>query len=191
MLNLGLENLHYNTHYDSLPVIISSLGIQSMVEVGVLDGRLINAVMRNCSKIQAYYAIDPWAVLPDRLERSQLKQVDWDKYYLRTFEVAAHFHQVSLIRDTSLNASKRFDANVFDLIYIDADHSFDSVIQDIVSWWPKVRIGGYLGGHDFGSRLHPGVRKAVETATELSGLKIHYATPLHKWGYVWIVQKSR
>ena len=36
----------------------------------------------------------------------------------------------------------------FDLVFIDADHKYSSVVDDIKAWWPKVRKGGILCGHD-------------------------------------------
>jgi len=47
----------------------------------------------------------------------------------------------------------------FDFIYIDGDHAEVMVRGDILSWLPKVKSGGLIGGHDFD---HPaGVAKAV------------------------------
>lgn len=46
-----------------------------------------------------------------------------------------------------------------DLIFIDADHTYEHVKQDIEDWKPKLSPGGILAGDDYG---HPGVRKAVD-----------------------------
>lgn len=50
-----------------------------------------------------------------------------------------------------------------DFVFIDAAHSYDAVRQDIQAWGPKVREGGWLGGHDY-HPAHPGVIKAVDEA---------------------------
>ena len=47
----------------------------------------------------------------------------------------------------------------FDLLFIDADHSYESVKQDIEDWLPKIKVGGKISGHDYGNV--PGVGKAV------------------------------
>jgi hypothetical protein len=67
---------------------------------------------------------------------------------------------IKTIRDTSHNASKQFENGYFDFVFIDADHSYGHIHEDIIDWLPKVRGGGILAGHDYrGSAT--GVTKAV------------------------------
>lgn len=49
-----------------------------------------------------------------------------------------------------------------DLVFIDADHSYDGVLADIRAYVPLVRPGGILAGHDYTTDVHPGVRRAVD-----------------------------
>lgn len=56
---------------------------------------------------------------------------------------------VSLVKSRSEDASKKFDDEYFDFIYIDADHSFDGCMNDLVHWFPKVKNGGIIAGHDW------------------------------------------
>ena len=49
----------------------------------------------------------------------------------------------------SVEAASLFENGSFDFVYLDADHSFESVWQDLSVWYPKIRIGGILAGHDF------------------------------------------
>lgn len=53
-----------------------------------------------------------------------------------------------------------------DLIFIDALHDYESVKQDIALWWPKVRVGGMLAGHDFNHKW-PGCERAVAESFNL------------------------
>lgn len=52
-------------------------------------------------------------------------------------------------RTTSVGAAQTFDDGSLDMVYIDADHKWWSVLQDIAAWWPKLRTGGTMMGHDF------------------------------------------
>ena len=40
-----------------------------------------------------------------------------------------------------------------DFIYVDARHDYCGVAEDLADWWPKLRPGGILAGHDY---LHAG-----------------------------------
>lgn len=65
--------------------------------------------------------------------------------------------------------SGEVDVEPADLIFLDADHSFPGVMRDIVNYLPKVKSGGYIGGHDYGDSRW-GVTKAVNTlVTRLNG----------------------
>ena len=53
------------------------------------------------------------------------------------------------MRMTSHQASKMFSDNSLDFVYIDANHSYESVREDLKIWYPKVTNGGYLFGDDY------------------------------------------
>ena len=59
------------------------------------------------------------------------------------------------------NLVDKFEDESFDTIFIDMDHSYDSVKRDIQLWLTKVKKGGILAGDDYRETL-PGVMKAVQ-----------------------------
>lgn len=67
----------------------------------------------------------------------------------------------------------------FDLIYIDAAHDYISVAYDLRIWWPKVKKGGILSGHDYendGKGLPWGlieVKKAVDEWAKENNLEVN------------------
>lgn len=69
--------------------------------------------------------------------------------------------RAKLYIEDSVKASERFENNSIDYIYIDAEHDTKSVLRDIQAWWPKIKKGGILGGHDLNNGA--GVFFAVET----------------------------
>jgi predicted O-methyltransferase YrrM len=79
---------------------------------------------------------------------------------------------------TDLAANKIKDESL-DFVFIDADHKYYSVIADIKKWSPKVKIGGFVSGHDCD---HRGVKRAL---VEVYG-KNGYNTAQDQ---VWFVKK--
>ncbi len=53
-----------------------------------------------------------------------------------------------LLRASTHDAAGMID-DTFDFVYLDACHCYDAVKRDIADWWPKVRPGGMLAGHDY------------------------------------------
>ncbi|NQY01135.1 MAG: class I SAM-dependent methyltransferase [Flavobacteriaceae bacterium] len=65
------------------------------------------------------------------------------------------------IRTTSLKATTQHTDESLDFVFIDASHQYEDVINHLRTWYPKVKKGGYIGGHDF-IIVHLGVFRAVK-----------------------------
>ena len=70
-------------------------------------------------------------------------------------------------RDFSVQAASDFEDNTLDFVYVDARHDYAGALEDMVAWWPKLKDGGLMAGHDFiPDQIKPvegdfGVQKAV------------------------------
>jgi hypothetical protein len=53
------------------------------------------------------------------------------------------------LRLCSWEAAARWADGSVDFVWVDADHSYDGVTKDLQAWWPKVKPGGLIGGHDY------------------------------------------
>jgi hypothetical protein len=62
-----------------------------------------------------------------------------------------------------------------DAVFIDGDHSYEAVIQDLPFWWKKLRVGGWLLGDDYASCC-PGTTQAVDDFTRANNLNIEFLT---------------
>ena len=63
----------------------------------------------------------------------------------------------------------------FDLVFLDADHSFEGVTADLAAWEIRVKAGGWIGGHDYRNpdpRFRFGVTEAVDAWAERRGLQL-------------------
>jgi hypothetical protein len=87
---------------------------------------------------------------------------------------------VSIIRKRSQEGLLSFPNNFFDWVYIDADHSFEGCLKDLESAHLKIKIDGYLCGHDFladGFTVEGfGVNKAVLQFIEKYNYKMIFLT---------------
>lgn len=85
-----------------------------------------------------------------------------DKVYEAFCENVGHLlgRHILPLRGTSLAWARRWDDEPLDLVFIDADHCYDAVKEDIQAWLPHVRDGGILCGHDYCSEF-PDVMRAV------------------------------
>ena len=79
----------------------------------------------------------------------------WNKNYMRAdkvFSIAKELlspYRVHFWQKTSLEASKEIADGYLDFVYIDGEHSYESVKEDIEAWAPKVKKGGVVAGDDF------------------------------------------
>lgn len=126
--------------------------IKTGVEIGVAFGGNMNAILEG-TEIEILYGVDPY-----EKERSDLHQ-NMDEVFGSYDGLYAHVNEylkkygtrAKLIRMTSEKASKKFKNQSLDFVFIDGDHL--DVHNDVKYWESKVRVGGYIMGHDWN---HPG-----------------------------------
>lgn len=52
-------------------------------------------------------------------------------------------------RKYSVSAAREFADNTLDFVYVDARHEYEGCLEDLKAWYPKLRKGGLVSGHDF------------------------------------------
>jgi hypothetical protein len=138
------------------------------VEIGVLRGAFSNHLLQcNPSKL---YLVDSWLKYPTEIfnDYVDFTQKDFDIIYDKVCNKFAN-KNVEIIRNTSEGAVGLFTDNSLDLVYIDANHSYEYCYKDLCMWWGKVKKGGFISGHDY---QHKGVTKAVSQFITENNLKI-------------------
>ena len=97
--------------------------------------------------------------------------------------------EVRLCRQYTFDAVKNFPDSYFDLIYIDADHTYEGCIQDMELWWPKVKSGRFFTGDDYSKYRAKvtgvvfGVVEAVNEFATKQGVQV-YELPRHGWAMI-------
>ena len=135
---------------DDFHLIINDLNLKKGVEIGVGGGRNASYLLKN-SNLELLYGVENWSI------RSYRKFAEPTRERLKRFG-----ERFSLIEESSLNAVSRFENESLDFVYIDGDHSSKSAYVDMVAWYPKVRDGGFFGGHDYIICRRISVKKAVD-----------------------------
>ena len=129
----------------ALPEIFLALEFKRGAEIGVEKGKFST---RLCKKIPGLklYSIDPYARYKGYGEHAS--QSKMDSFYVTAQERTAKY-DCEIIRKFSMDVVKDFEDESLDFVYIDGNHDFQNVTNDIVEWEKKVRIGGIIAGHDY------------------------------------------
>ena len=72
-------------------------------------------------------------------------------------------------RMSSQDGAKLYEDESLDFIFVDADHKYESVIEDLKSWYPKLKYGRTIGGHDYD---WAGVKQAVDEFFGAENIKV-------------------
>lgn len=72
---------------------------------------------------------------------------------------AAGLSNVRYMPSTTVEAAELWREPI-DYLYVDADHSHDAVLADLMAWLPHVKKGGLILGDDYGNKSFPGVKMA-------------------------------
>lgn len=121
--------------------------VPRIVEVGVLRGEYSQEIVKNIP-ICNLWLVDLWSTVDNRGYFATCSE-ELDKAYAMVRAKFSEDGRVVILKEPSKEASERFEGGTLDFVYLDADHAYESIKADIEYWWPKVKVGGYLAGHDF------------------------------------------
>jgi predicted O-methyltransferase YrrM len=164
---------------EDLPFLLNALGLTgTAAEIGVRDGFFSEVILARW-KGAKLISIDPWRefATDDYVDVSNVEQEGHEANLASTKGRLERFGARSDIwRDTSVEASARVTDASLDFAYLDARHDREAVLEDLGAWWPKVRPGGVLAGHDYVDGLFTagdfGVKSAVDAFFGERGIRV-------------------
>ena len=139
-------------------------------EIGVRSGENAHGILA-AFPIKYLILVDSYIAYND--EGSTISQANQNVELWRMLtRLRDNLHRVVFMQMTSVEANKFFQDNFFDYIYIDADHSYEHIKQDIGLWYPKVKKNGVLAGHDYNVSSYQGIVKAVNEFIDVNNLTL-------------------
>ncbi len=149
------------------------------VEIGIAGGHFTKQIVATWKTLSRLYCVDPWKHFPEGYDDAcNLSQETQDERYLQFLKDTQNDRRIATIRMMSHEASAQFDNEAVDFIYLDANHSFTAVMQDLTCWWPILKPGGIFAGHDYydGNKFGHGVKPAVDAFAADRGITVHKTT---------------
>jgi hypothetical protein len=140
-----------------------------MVEIGSYSGESTEIFLKT-NKIQVLYSVDPYEPITDKkylISKSNMDLVE--QKFITRLNTYIKENKLIKIKLKSADYINMF-SDIVDFVYIDGDHSYESVKNDINLWKSKINENGFIGGHDY-IYGWPGVMKAVNECFTIKELK--------------------
>jgi predicted O-methyltransferase YrrM len=157
--NIGEDWFTYPDFYKSLVETFPSGS--KFVEVGSWRGRsscFLGVEIHNSGKKISLDCVDTWKGSEEHEGYDILKEDGLYKEFISNVSLISDI--VNPVRMTSLEASKLYEDESLDVVFLDASHKYEDIKDDMIAWYPKVKKGGIFAGHDYPSWTQ--VVRAVE-----------------------------
>ncbi len=180
-LNSQRMDLYELTSRNDIGKVLDAAKASVGVEVGVAFGENAEVILKG-SAILRLYLVDPWNYVPNEDPTGFADAIkDWAGCYeYAKAKMDAFGGRAVMIRTDSVSAAAGFTDGSRDFVYIDANHMRPMIDKDLAAWWPKVRKGGILGGHDYHMVDRPDYKCEVKAAVDKffadKGYAIHVTT---------------
>lgn len=162
-------------HRNQLGDYLNRLELKGVgVEVGSAYGGFARTVLSTWEG-RRLFLVDPWTRQPAEVYKERTEHIDYEAHLQSCIRLARFDSRCKLVRAYSVQAAPRFKKNSLDFVYIDGNHCYEAVKEDLEAWHPKVKPGGLFAGHDFYDVTTSGhyceVKKAVAEWMAEAGLE--------------------
>lgn len=153
----------------SLARMLGDMRFREAVEIGTHRGESAKLWLEHSPKLHLT-CIDPYRAYNARHSQRQQDNVYFEaKEKLKTY-------RADILREDSLDVVDSFEDKSLDFVYIDGNHEFDPVMQDLIRWAPKVKRGGIIALHDYCVFWWGGVITAINAYTAAHHIDPWYVT---------------
>lgn len=135
-------------------------------EIGISSGTHVIRLLDTLN-IKKMYMIDPYCEYTDGDGKVKNR---WTRYFKMRKDLFRYRNQTIVLRKTSDDAVD-FIKDPLDFVYIDGNHSYENVKNDINNYHKKLTTNGVLGGDDYDT-CFSGVKRAVDEFVKDTGLEL-------------------
>lgn len=139
------------------------------VELGVAEG--IWATELYSLGLDKLFLVDVWEQHPELNGCATLDNIWHENNYMDVLRRFRDKPNVILLKGLSKEMANHIEDNSLGLVYVDADHSYEGVKEDIETYWPKLVTNGIMAFHDY-ENLGYGVNRAVKEFTKGEGIVV-------------------
>lgn len=139
--------IHHFSRRKEFIQMLAERGAKVGAEIGTDHGQYAQQLFEGIPNL-FLFCVDPYVAYT---EGNDIKtQIDVNKIYEEArSRLLPYNRNLNLIRETSMTAVQDFADNTLDFVFIDGNHSYDFVKEDIREWTKKVKPGGIVAGHDY------------------------------------------
>ena len=153
------------------------------VEIGVCGGEHALSLLKTL-KIDKLFLIDPYEMYETYVngegKNYGTTQLPLSDTYIQALNLLKPFEEcVRWIKKLSDDAVKEIHEPL-DFVYVDGNHDYDFVKNDIENYYPLLKKGGVMGGHDFYNgfaKTHNGVINAVTQFSVSNNIQLFVEQP--------------
>jgi hypothetical protein len=135
---------------DEIGKLMTLKGYKLAAEIGVQRGDYAKKILSNWDG--HLFLFDSWRNFPtgDYVDVANVSDEDHKTNLNACLDNLSEYDgRYTLCRALSPEVSQHFKDESFDLIYIDANHSYEGCLLDIEGWIKKIKLGGCICGHDY------------------------------------------
>lgn len=151
-----------------LAEVFGLLGFKRGVEVGTQRGLWAKTLFEKVPGLHLT-CVDQWAAY------NGISQERQDRIYSEAMTNLSG-RNVEILRKGSLDVVRTIPDGSLDFVFIDGNHVFDAVMQDIIQWVPKVKKDGIVAAHDYHYYTGSDVIWAVNAYTHCHHIDPWYVT---------------
>ena len=136
--------------------VMEEEGFRVGVELGVKAGDFALVTLRAWKSSEEYWLVDLWAPQENYKDEANVDQRGHNAFHAKTMQKMKPFmSKVKVCRDYTTSCLKNFEDGSLDYVFVDARHDYKGALEDMENYWPKLRCGGILAGHDYMTQASP------------------------------------